>query len=236
MSGENLEAGELPADCHATKVTVGSVFMMLGRELENLEAGFAGNVIGISGLSEQVLKSATLSSSPWVPPFVELVHSTYPILRVAIEPFRSSDLGALGRGLQLLNQADAHVEVLMSESGEHLLVTAGEVHLQRCILDLTESFAKCEVSVSEPIVPFRETIVPIPETDMVNEAMVSEAENKVNNNKEEDDDEEVDYVEIETPNKQMTVRVRAIPLPEGLTLLLQVDNLSRQYFLYIRNL
>ena len=64
----------------------------------------------------------------------------------------------------------------MSEAGEHLLVTAGEVHLQRCVLDLTEAYAKCEVTVSEPIVPFRETIVPVPETDMVNEAI--EGENK----------------------------------------------------------
>ena len=52
---------------------------------------------------------------PWCPPFVELVHSTVAILRVAIEPVKSSDIAALSRGLQILNQADAHVEILGKE-------------------------------------------------------------------------------------------------------------------------
>ena len=54
------------------------------------------------------------------------------------------------------------------------MLTAGEVHLQRCVRDLVESYAHCEVSVSDPIVPFRETIVPPPQTDMVNEAIEEE--------------------------------------------------------------
>ena len=29
-------------------------------------------------------------------------------------------------------------KVVVSELGEHIIVTAGEVHLQRCIADLTE--------------------------------------------------------------------------------------------------
>ncbi len=55
---------------------------------------------------------------PWCPPFVELVHSTVAILRVAIEPLKSSDIAALARGLQILNQADAHVEILGMEEEE----------------------------------------------------------------------------------------------------------------------
>jgi len=217
-SGTKLEAGEFPDRCHASKATVTGVFMLLGRDLESIEVAEPGNVIGISGLANSVIKSATLCSTPWCPPFVELVQSTYPILRVAIEPARSSDIQALSRGLQLLNQADAHVEVMVSEVGENLLLTAGEVHLQRCILDLTESYAKCEVMVSDPIVPFRETIVPNPETDMVNEAI--EGENRGND----EEDEEKD-VELETPNKQSVFRIRAIPLPSDFTKLLQ-DNVQ----------
>jgi hypothetical protein len=58
---------------------------------------------------------------PWCPPFVELVHSTVAILRVAIEPLKSSDIAALARGLQILNQADAHVEILGMEEEEKKL-------------------------------------------------------------------------------------------------------------------
>lgn len=60
-----------------------------------------------------------------------------PILRVAVEPKHATDMPALVRGLRLLNQADACVQVLVQETGEHVIVTAGEVHLERCLDDLT---------------------------------------------------------------------------------------------------
>lgn len=43
------------------------------------------------------------------------------------------------------------------------------MHLQRCLDDLKERFAKIQIRVSDPIVPFRETVVPPPKVDMVNE-------------------------------------------------------------------
>jgi len=68
-------------------------------------------------------------------------------------------MGQLVEGLKLLNQADPSVEISVHETGEHILAAAGELHLERCIKDLTETYAKIEISHSEPIVPFRETIV-----------------------------------------------------------------------------
>lgn len=44
----------------------------------------------------------------------------------------------LVRGMRLLNQADPCAEILIQETGEHVLVTAGEVHLQRCLDDLRD--------------------------------------------------------------------------------------------------
>jgi len=208
MTAESLLDGVIPPNSHVTKATIGSLYILLGRELEEVASVPAGNVVGISGLSSNVLKSATLSSSPWCPPFVPQVQSSVPILRVALEPNLSSDLPQLETGLQLLNQADAHVEVIVSESGEHLLVTAGEVHLQRCLKDLRETYACCEVTVSDPIVPFRETVVHPPEIDMVNETIEKEKE-------------ENDEIEIETPNKQFKMTIKAVPLPSLLARLLE---------------
>ena len=48
----------------------------------------------------------------------------------------SGDMERLVRGMKLLNQADPCVQVMVQESGEHVLVAAGEVHLQRCCDDL----------------------------------------------------------------------------------------------------
>ncbi|TNM90504.1 hypothetical protein fugu_002793, partial [Takifugu bimaculatus] len=123
----------------------------------------------IGGLDDYVLKSATLSSTPACSPFTPLNFEATPIVRVAIEPKHPSEMPKLVRGMRLLNQADPCAEVLIQETGEHVLVTAGEVHLQRCLDDLRERFAKIEISASEPIIPFRETLVRPPKVDMVNE-------------------------------------------------------------------
>eukprot|EP00092_Neocalanus_flemingeri_P025078 GFUD01027194.1.p1 GENE.GFUD01027194.1~~GFUD01027194.1.p1 ORF type:complete len:1021 (+),score=381.10 GFUD01027194.1:451-3513(+) len=208
LTAVSLESGQVPLNCHVTRATVDNLYILLGRDLEQVDKVPAGNVLGMSGLASSVLKSATLSTTPWCPPFVPVVQSSVPILRVAVEPVLSSDLPRLEAGLQLLNQADAHVEVLVSEAGEHLLVTAGEVHLQRCLADLTEEYAGCQVTVSDPIVPFRETIVIPPETDMVNEVIQEEKP-------------EEELVVMETPNKQCMVKIRAVPLPAKLARLLE---------------
>ncbi|KAL1453973.1 hypothetical protein WDU94_010273, partial [Cyamophila willieti] len=168
---------------------------------------------GIGGLEEHVLKSATLSSCLACPSFSELHLMATPILRVALEPVHPRDLATLVRGLRLLNQADACVEVILQESGEHVLVTAGEVHLQRCLDDLRERYAKVEISVSEPIVPFRETIIPPPLVDMTNESIVNEK-------KDDESPEDHQWVCMHTQDNSYQFRIQAIPLPEKMVQLL----------------
>jgi hypothetical protein len=46
----------------------------------------------------------------------------------------------LRHGMRLLNQADPLVECTLKDTGEYILSTAGEVHLQRCIDDLTKTY------------------------------------------------------------------------------------------------
>jgi ribosome assembly protein 1 len=118
------------------KVEVRQLYLLMGRDLELVDEVAAGNVLGIGGLEEHVLKSATLSSTVSCPAFTELQQAAEPILRVAVEPKQLQQMAQLVHGLHLLNQADACVQVLVQESGEHVIVTVGEVHLQRCIDDL----------------------------------------------------------------------------------------------------
>ena len=103
------------------KTEVGKLYLLIGRELEELQEVPAGNVVGIGGLQDFVLKSATLSSDYFCPAFVELSSSAVPILRVAVEPARSSDMSRLAHGLHLLNQADANVEVLLTDKVRELV-------------------------------------------------------------------------------------------------------------------
>ena len=71
----------------------------------------------------------------------------------------TAEMDKLVKGLRLLNQADPCVEVMLQETGEHVIMGAGELHLERCLKDLRERFAKIAIHVSPPIVPFRESIV-----------------------------------------------------------------------------
>jgi ribosome assembly protein 1 len=41
-----------------------------------------------------------------------------------------ADLPKLVKGLQILNQADPCAEYLVQETGEHVILTAGELHLE----------------------------------------------------------------------------------------------------------
>lgn len=217
---------------HMASFAVQDLYLLMGRELEALDSVPAGNVLGIGGLESHVLKSATISSTATCPPFTALPIEARPIVRVAVEPVHPADMPALARGMRLLNQADPCVETLVQETGEHVIVGAGEVHLQRCIDDLEKLFAGIKLNVSAPIVPFRETIVVPPTVDRVNEAIISETNStqpkEIDIEGEESDknvlDKDRGIIEIKTANKLCSVQVRALPLPDDVTQLLEKES------------
>ena len=76
-----------------------------------------------------------------------------------------------------------------------------------------------EVNASSPIVPFRETIVLPPETDMVNEQLNDD--NRVVTSAEEKKLKSGVVVELQTADKRCTLKLRALPLPTAVTKLLE---------------
>ncbi|KAH9287433.1 hypothetical protein KI387_031550 [Taxus chinensis] len=187
---------------HMQEAKVQALYMMMGRGLEPVAAASAGNIVAIRGLEQHILKSATITSTPCCWPFASMTYQAGPILRVAIEPSKPSDMAALTKGLQLLSRADPFVEVSVSGRGENVLAAAGEVHLERCIKDLKNRFARVGLEVSPPIVSYRETIE-------------SDAIHSVDNSK--NGSLSIDFVEKTTPNGRCTVRVQVMKLPSTLT-------------------
>ncbi|MCJ1230596.1 Cytoplasmic GTPase/eEF2-like protein (ribosomal biogenesis), partial [Toensbergia leucococca] len=142
------------------RVTVTALYLLMGRGLEVLTSVPAGVIFGIAGLEGHILKSGTLCSQ--LEGGVNLAGVSMggqPIVRVALEPLHPSDLGKMIAGMRLLEQSDPCARYEVMESGEHVILTAGELHLERCLKDLRERFARCEIQAGEPIVPYRETIV-----------------------------------------------------------------------------
>ncbi|OGE58562.1 hypothetical protein PENARI_c001G07589 [Penicillium arizonense] len=194
-----------PANPHASpepkKVTVTDLYLLMGRALEPLQSVPAGVVFGIGGLAGYVLKTGTLCSR--LDGSINLAGvslNTPPIVRVALEPVNPADLGKMVTGLRLLEQSDPCAQYEQLPSGEHVILTAGELHLERCVTDLRERFARCEIQTGEAIVPYRETIVYGPEMAAPKNPELGRG-----------------GVLSVSASKQMTLRLRVVPMPEAVT-------------------
>ncbi|ODN80017.1 hypothetical protein L202_03878 [Cryptococcus amylolentus CBS 6039] len=199
---------------HIVPLIATDLYMMMGRELVSVESVPAGHVCAIRGLEGGVARSGTLwaGDAKGYDEFVgggegggEVVNlagvgnAAAPIVRVALEPENPSDMPKLIRGLQILHQSDPCAEYLIQETGEHVILTAGELHLERCLKDLRERFARCAIQPSAPIVPFRETAVKV--ADM-NPSKAPSGKGR-------------GTVEGQIGGGAVKFGVRAVPLPEG---------------------
>ena len=130
---------ERPEEHHDT-VMITALYLIMGRELVSLDVVPAGNVFGIQGLEGKILKNGTIcSESPGIN-LAGVQLGSAPIVRVALEPVSPGDLPQLVEGLRLLNQADSCVQVLVQDSGEHVILTAGELHLEVSIIRRCEAY------------------------------------------------------------------------------------------------
>lgn len=153
-----------PANPHTAsgvkKVPIKALYLLMGRGLEPLQSVLAGAVFGVEGLEGHILKTGTLCSQlAGAVNLAGVSMPSQPIVRVALEPVNPADLGKMIMGLKMLEQSDPCAVYEQLESGEHVILTAGELHLERCLKDVRERFARCEIQAGEPIVPYRETIV-----------------------------------------------------------------------------
>jgi ribosome assembly protein 1 len=194
-----------PANPHAApepqKVKITALYLMMGRGLEPLTTVPAGVVFGIGGLEGHILKSGTLCSQlPGSLNLAGVQMGTQPIVRVALEPENPYDLDKMISGLKLLVQSDPCAEYEQLPSGEHVILTAGELHLERCLKDLRERFAKCEIQAGEAIVPYRESIVSAAEMNPPKDPNMPRG-----------------TVVGETASKHVSVRLRVRPLPPSVT-------------------
>lgn len=188
---------------HISEITVKSLYLIMGRDLESLDEVCAGNVFGIGGLEGHILKNGTLASTiENVRNMAGVKMDSSPIVRVALEPEDPTEMDKLVEGLRLLNQADPCVEVMLQETGEHVILTAGELHLERCLRDLKERYAKIEIHASAPIVPFRESIVraDLPANKEKEGVSIPRGQS-----------------EIKINSKYLTLKVQTVPLPSNVT-------------------
>ncbi|KAI8588505.1 P-loop containing nucleoside triphosphate hydrolase protein [Geranomyces variabilis] len=134
------------------------VVLMMGRYVESIEDCPAGNIIGLVGIDQFLLKSGTITTSDIAHNLKVMKFSVSPVVQVAVECKNANDLPKLVEGLKRLSKSDPCVLTFTSDSGEHIVAGAGELHLEICLKDLEEDHAGVPLKTGDPVVQLRETV------------------------------------------------------------------------------
>jgi len=151
--------------------------LMMGRYQEAVEDMPCGNLIGLVGVDQYIIKTATIcdEEAKDCHPIKDMKYSVSPVVRVAVEPKNPADLPKLVEGLKRLAKSDPLVQCTIEETGEHIIAGAGELHLEICLKDLQDDFMGVPLKISEPVVSFRETVA-----DESDQTCLSKSPNKHN--------------------------------------------------------
>jgi len=162
--------------------------LMMGRYIEAIEDVPCGNICGLVGVDQFLVKTGTITTFKEAHNLKVMKFSVSPVVRVAVEPRNAADLPKLVEGLKRLAKSDPMVQCMIEESGEHIIAGAGELHLEICLKDLEEDHAQIPLKKSDPVVSYRETV-----------------------------SEESDIMCLsKSPNKHNRLFMKAVPMPDGL--------------------
>jgi len=132
--------------------------LMMGGRVEAIENVPAGNICGLVGVDQFLVKTGTITTFKEAHNMKQMKFSVSPVVRVAVEPKNPADLPKLVEGLKRLAKSDPMVQCMIEESGEHIIAGAGELHLEICLKDLEEDHACIPLKKSDPVVSYRETV------------------------------------------------------------------------------
>ena len=136
---------------------VQQVSMMVGSDRIQVAEVSSGNIVALTGV-RSAAAGVTITPDQDSTPFEAIRHYSEPVVTVAVEPKSMKDLPKFIGALHSLAKADASLEVSTNqETGEALLAGMGELHLEITIYRLEEEQG-IKVSVSDPIVVYRESI------------------------------------------------------------------------------
>ncbi|WPG97542.1 Hypothetical protein R9X50_00031900 [Acrodontium crateriforme] len=132
--------------------------LMMGRYTDPIEDVPAGNILGLVGIDQFLLKSGTLTTSETAHNMKVMKFSVSPVVQRSVEVKNANDLPKLVEGLKRLSKSDPCVLTIINESGEHIVAGAGELHLEICLKDLEEDHAGVPLRISDPVVQYRESV------------------------------------------------------------------------------
>lgn len=132
--------------------------LMMGGKVDPIDDVPAGNILGLVGIDQFLLKSGTLTTSETAHNLKVMKFSVSPVVQRSVEVKNAQDLPKLVEGLKRLSKSDPCVLTLINEAGDHVVAGAGELHLEICLKDLEEDHAGVPLRISDPVVAYRETV------------------------------------------------------------------------------
>lgn len=84
---------------------------MMGRNVEPIENVPCGNICGLVGIDQFLVKTGTITTFKEAHNMKVMKFSVSPVVRVAVEPMHPSDLPKLVEGLKRLAKSDPMVQV-----------------------------------------------------------------------------------------------------------------------------
>lgn len=172
--------------------------LMMGGKVEAVPDVPCGNTVGLVGVDQYLLKQGTISDHDDAHNIRVMKYSVSPVVRVAVEPKHASDLPKLVEGLKKLSKSDPLVLCYTESSGEHIIAGCGELHIEICLNDLVNEYAKCEIKKSDPVVTYKETVI-----------------------------EESNIMCLsKSPNKHNRIYIQAAPIGDELTDAIEADKIS----------
>ncbi|RYP91407.1 hypothetical protein DL770_002452 [Monosporascus sp. CRB-9-2] len=132
--------------------------LMMGGKVEPIDDMPAGNIVGLVGIDQFLLKSGTLTTSETAHNLKVMKFSVSPVVTRSVQVKNAQDLPKLVEGLKRLSKSDPCVLTSTSDSGEHVVAGAGELHLEICLNDLEHDHAGVPLIFSDPVVQYRETV------------------------------------------------------------------------------
>mmetsp|Transcript_38598 Transcript_38598/g.27916 ORF Transcript_38598/g.27916 Transcript_38598/m.27916 type:complete len:816 (+) Transcript_38598:55-2502(+) len=149
--------------------------IMMGGKTEAVADVPCGNTVALVGVDQYLMKQGTISDHDSAHCIRVMKYSVSPVVRVAVEVKSASDLPKLVAGLAKLSKSDPLVLCYTEESGEHIIAGCGELHVEICLKDLEEEYAKCPIKKGDPVVSYKETV-----TEESSQQCLSKSPNKHN--------------------------------------------------------
>merc|ERR1712166_327304 len=156
IMGPNYKPGSRN-DLHVKNIQ--RTVLMMGGKVEAVADVPCGNTVGLVGVDQYLMKQGTISDSEVAHCIKVMKYSVSPVVRVAVEVKNAADLPKLVEGLRKLSKSDPLVVCTTEENGEHVIAGCGELHIEICLKDLEEEYAKVPIKKGDPVVQYKETVV-----------------------------------------------------------------------------